>query len=206
MYRPCLRVPYLLFLCFALIVSSSAQDSARQVPKEVNDIAGTFAGSWTMFGIDAQGQITKKAAWTDTVKAENPISSPDRAYVTTTTEMIFEGRPTPMKIDGKEGYFINKDGSKSDYFIETFGQVIRLQSLAKDVWVYTTPANPRELAPLGFTNVSSAQHVVVKVITHEDGVETHRISRVTTVNWKDQQGKDRWIQYVSLQGLHKRRS
>jgi hypothetical protein len=120
--------------------------------------------------------------------------------------MTFEGRPVPMKVEGKEGYFVNKDGTLGDYFIEAFGQVTRMHRLGENVWVYSVPASPRELGPLGFANVSSAQHVVVKVVTVEDGVETHRISRVTTVNWKDQGGKDRWIQYVSLQGFHRRRS
>jgi hypothetical protein len=48
--------------------------------------------------------------------------------------------------------------------------------------------------------------VLVKVVTKEQGVETHRISRLTTVSWKDREGKDRWLQFVSLQGFHKRQS
>jgi hypothetical protein len=184
--------------------SAPAQTGSKQVPKDVEAISGTFIGSWTMFGIDGQGQVVKKGSWTDTMKADSPVLKEDRAYVTTVDEMLFEGRPTPMRIEGKEGYLLNKDGTLGDYFIETFGQVIRMQQVARDTWVYSVPANPRELAPLGFTNVASARHVVVKVVTREDGVETHRISRVTTVNWKDREGKGRWIQYVSLQGFHRR--
>ena len=45
---------------------------------------------------------------------------------------------------------------------------------------------------------------MVKVVTREKGVETHRITRVTTVSWKDQDGKERWLHFVSLQGFHKR--
>ncbi len=66
------------------------------------------------------------------------------------------------------------------------------------------PATPQELAQLGFSKIISGQHVIVKIINHEEGKETHRISRVTTVNWRDAEGKERWIQYVSLQGFHKR--
>lgn len=40
-------------------------------------------------------------------------------------------------------------------------------------------------------------------VTQEDGLETHHISRVTLVNWKDVSGKSRWIQYVSLEGIHR---
>ncbi len=36
------------------------------------------------------------------------------------------------------------------------------------------------------------------------GAETHWISRLTTVSWKDKAGKERWLQFVSLQGYHKR--
>jgi hypothetical protein len=205
MRRVILSLLCLTGLIACLTTPGRAQTDSKPVPKEVEAISGTYIGIWTMYGIDGQGQVTKRGSWTDTMRAENAVMKDDRAYVTTVDEMIFEGRATPMKIDGKEGYLINKDGSLGDYFIETFGQVIKMQQMAQDTWVYSVPANPRELAPLGFTNVSSARHVVVKVVTREDGVETHRISRVTTVNWKDQAGKDRWIQYVSLQGVHKRR-
>ena len=57
---------------------------------------------------------------------------------------------------------------------------------------------------MGFPKGAAGRHVVVKVITNEAGVETHRISRVTTVSWRDHEGKERWSQFVSLQGFHKR--
>jgi hypothetical protein len=46
--------------------------------------------------------------------------------------------------------------------------------------------------------------VVVKEITEEDGAEVHRICRVTTVNWKNRNGELKWLQFVSLQGQHRR--
>jgi len=182
-----------------------AQSAAKQVPKEVAAIAGTYTGSWTMFGIDQAGQVVKRAAWTDVIKAENPVVKDDRAYVTTLDEMTFEGgRIPPRKVQGTEGYILNKDGSVGDYYFETFGKVYRMQKLGTDTWAYTIPADPRDLAQLGFSNVSYGQHSLIKVVTNEQGAETHRISRVTTVNWKDAEGKDHWIQYVSLQGIHKK--
>jgi len=201
-----LTIAFHLATAFCLATAGLAQSGSPQVPKEVTAISGTYTGSWTMFGIDAQGQVVKRGGWTDTMKADSAIVKDGRAYVATVDEMLFEGRPAPMKFEGKEGYFVNKDGSLGDYFIESFGQVIKMQQLAKGTWVYSTGATPPELAPLGFTNVSSARHVVIKVVTFEDGVETHRITRVTTVNWKDQDSKDKWLQYVSLQGIHRRRS
>ncbi len=181
------------------------QDSSNQIPKEVSDLTGTFTGSWTIFGIDEKGQAVRRMACTDIVKAENPVTKGDRAYVTTTDEMTFEdGRVPPMRVKGTEGYFLNKDGSLGDYFIESLGQVYRVRKLEKNIWTYAMPASPQELAQLGFTSVTWGQHVVVKVITQEQGIETHQITRVTTVNWKDAEGKERWIQYVSLQGVRRR--
>jgi hypothetical protein len=195
-----------LFALFNIhIIDASAQDAPKQVPKEVAAISGKYTGSWAMFGIDQAGQVVKRASWTDVITAENPVVKGDRAYVTTTDEMVFEGgRIPPRKVQGTEGYFINRDGSLGDYYFETYGQVYRMQRLGKDTWAYTIAADPRELAQLGFSNATYGQHTLIKVVTSEQGIETHRISRVTTVNWKDTEGKDRWIQFVSLQGFHKK--
>src|SRR5205085_8014865 len=112
----------------------------------------------------------------------------------------------PFKVEGKEGYFLNKDGGLGEYFIESFGQVHRMVKLKDNVWSYATPAAEQELTRLGFPKGASGEHVVVKVVTKEQGVETHRVIRVTTVSWKDKDGKERTLQLVSLQGYHKRQS
>jgi hypothetical protein len=174
-------------------------------PKEVRDLAGIYTGSWTVFGIDEKGEVVKSMAWTDTLKAEKPEIQGDRAYVSWTDEMKFENaRIPPVKVPGKEGYFLKKDGGLGDYFIETSGQKYRMVKVGDNVWSYTTPAAAQELARLGFPKDASGQHVLVKVITKEQGIETHRISRLTTVSWKDKEGKERWLQFVSLKGFHKR--
>lgn len=200
-----------LYFMLALYASgaqtASAQEQARQIPAEVKAIAGTYTGAWTVFGIDEKGQAVKRAAWTDVIKAENATVKGDRAYVTVTDEMTFEGgRIPPRRTQGTEGYLLNRDGSLGDYFFETSGQFYRFHKLAKDTWAYVVPADARELAQLGFQNVVSGQHVLIKVVTSEQGIETHRISRLTTVNWKDAEGKERWTQFVSLQGFHKRQA
>jgi hypothetical protein len=182
-----------------------AQNKPTQVPKEVSDVVGTYTGSWTSYGLDANGQVVKQAAWTDTQKAENPIVEKNRAFVTTTDEMTFEGgRIPPMKVLGREGYTFNSDGSLGEYFIETYGQTYKMQKLSDNVLAYTVQATPQELARLGGANAISGQHVLVKVLTFEQGVETHNISRLTTVRWKDASGKERTTQFVSLQGQHRR--
>ena len=139
------------------------------------------------------------------MKAGNATSEAGRAFVTTMDEMVFEGgRPPAMKIKGEEGYLLNRDGTLGEYYIKTFGQEYRMRKLDGNVWTYAASASPQELAQAGFSNVRSGQHVVVKVVNQEEGVETHRITRVTTVNWTDTAGKSRWLQFVSLEGVHRR--
>jgi hypothetical protein len=208
MYQTPLLLPTFLGLCAVPNVPALSLESRQgEVPKEVQGMVGVYTGSWTMYGVDGKGQVVKRMAWTDTMKADGATVKGDRAYVTTTDEMTFEGGQIPkMKVPGTEGYFLNKDGSLGDYFIETFGQVHRAHKIGKDVWTYASAASPQELAMLGFSNVSVSQHVVVKVVTHDKGIETHHISRVTTVKWKDTAGEERTLQYVSLQGVHKRQA
>jgi hypothetical protein len=182
-----------------------AADTTSEVPKEVKALVGTYSGSWKSFGIDTQAQVVQVSAWTDTMKAQNPVRNAARAWVSTEDVMVFEGRAgAPFKVLGKEGYRINADGTLGEYFIETFGQTYRLQKLAEGVWTYATDASGQELSQAGFPRGAAGRHVVVKVVTNEAGVETHRITRVTTVSWRDREGKERWSQFVSLQGYHKR--
>jgi hypothetical protein len=139
------------------------------------------------------------------MKAENPVVEKNRVFVTTTDEMTFEGgRIPPMKVQGREGYTLISDGKLGEYFIETYGQTYKFQKLSDNVWAYTVEATSQELKRLVAGNAISAQHVLVRVVTFEQGVETHNNSRITTVRWKDASGKERTTQFVSLQGQHKR--
>ena len=194
----------ILYSAWAIFPRADAEPKV-DIPKEVRWLEGTYVGSWTMYGIDEKGEVVKKMAWTDTMKASSAEVKDDRAFVATADEMTFEGSKDPSyRIVGKEGYFLKKDGSLGEYFIETFGQVNRITKLADNVWSYSTPASEMELGRLGFPKGASGQHVVVKVVGNEQGAETHRISRVTTVTWKDKEGKERTLQFVSLQGHHKK--
>ena len=205
------HVVLLAVVGFALLIiaplGTIADDKNRlsKVPPEVAALEGVYTGSWVMYGIDGQGDIVKKMAWTDTMKAVGAEIKGDRAQVKTSDEMMFQGaKGPPFKVEAKEGYFLKKDGTLGDYFIETFGQVNRLVKIGENVWSYTTPASPQELARLGFPKAATGSHVVIKVVGKEQGVETHRISRLSTVSWKDSGGQERVSQFVSLQGYHKR--
>jgi hypothetical protein len=192
-----------LFSAVAALKAEEKQQR-RAIPQEVKDIAGAYSGSWTSFGLDQQRQPVKQASWTDTIQAENPQVEGDRAYVNIHIEMNFEGgQIPPFKLDGKEGYFLKPDGTLGDYFIETFGRLNRGQQISKGIWTYASEAEAQELARMGL-NGAKAGHVVVKVMGMEDGVETHRITRITTARWKDAAGKEQTQQFVSLQGVHRK--
>jgi hypothetical protein len=187
------------------LLLAGRKEAPDAVPQAVRDLVGTYSGSWTLSGINDKGDVVKRMAWTDTIKAENAQVKNGRAFVTTSDEMRFEGRKgPPFKVAGTEGYFLLKDGGLGDYFIETSGRLNRMVKVADNVWGYATSASAQELAQLGFPKDASGQHVLVKVVTQEGGVETHRISRLTTASWKDKEGKEHWLQFVSLQGYHKR--
>lgn len=197
----CACLSIVLSLCLA--ANSSAQNS-QKVPAEVQAIAGTYTGSWTIYGINEKGEIFRQAAWTDTMKAENPSVEANRAFVTTLDAVTFEGgNIPPLNFVGKEGYLLNKDGSLGDYFIEINGQTFLPKKLDKDSWSYAVPVNPRDFAALGDKFIGGA-HVMVKTVIFEQGIETHYVSRLTTVRWKGADGKERATQFISLQGQHKR--
>ena len=195
-------------LCLSACQPIQAPDPAAQVvPQAVRDLAGTYAGGWTLFGLDEASQVVELASWTDTIQAENPQMDAEQAYVLTTSEMVFDGsNAPPVQFTGKEGYFLLPDGSLGDYFVETFGQVSKSTQVGDNVWVSVAPASPEDLASYRLPADASGRHVLVKVVTSEDGREIHRITRVTTVTWTDPAGQERSTQFVSIQGFHQRQA
>ncbi len=105
---------------------------------------------------------------------------------------------------GREGYALKQDGSLGSYFIEAAGQTHRMVRVGDNVWSYTASADAGELSRLGFPANAAGQHVLVKVVTWEQGVETHRISRLTPVTWKNKEGEEQVVSFVSLKGRHVR--
>jgi hypothetical protein len=194
----------LLIVC-AFMTSSFCEEHNMEIPKEIQSLVGSYHGEWAAYGVDSVGQIIKTTSWVDTITLSDPVIESNRVYAYTEDKMYFNGGLVPpMKVSGIEGYFLNDDGSLGDYFFEIYGQVYRMHELNNNTWVYAMPGSPQEMANFGFTDIISAQHVVVKVVAQEDGTEMHRITRISTVNWKDKDGRKRWIQYTSLEGFHKR--
>ena len=180
-------------------------DEPKEVPKEVRALEGTYSGAWTLYGIDDKGAVVKKARWTSTTRTGFAEVKDGRAFVPMVSAITFDGAKEPgPKIEGKEGYHLTKDGALGDYFIETAGRVHRVTRLGDNVWTYTKDATEEELTETGFPKGATGQHVVVKIVTRAADAETHLVTRLTTVNWKDKESKEHWLQFVSLQGFHRR--
>jgi hypothetical protein len=198
--------PTLLPLALVIAIGWPGTDTiqVQAVPQEVRDLEGNYTGKWTMYGIDPKGEVVKRAAWTDSLKAMGATVKADRAFVTWRCEQVFDGGRPPRKSEGKEGFFLKKDGTVGESYLETFGQTTRLVKLSPTSWSYATTASPQELTALGFPKGASGEHVTVKMVSKDDGTETHRITRVSTVTWTDMTGKERVTHFVSLNGYHKR--
>lgn len=188
-----------------LFATNGLKAQAPKAPSNTAaDLTGTYQGTWTMYGIDAAGSPQKRASWSDVLVASAPVTEAGRSFVTTADTMTFDGgRIPPMTIKGREGYLDGPAGSRGQYFIEMNGGTTQPTELSKGVWVFSSVASPQELTQMGFPNPISGRHTTVKIVTTEAGLEVHHITRVSTVNWKDAEGKDRWIQFVSLEGTHR---
>ena len=194
-----------LVVAIALGGLGAASDQPTAIPKEVRDLEGNYTGAWTMYGIDANGEVVKRMTWTDTLKATGAEAKGDRAFVSWACEQVFDGaKGPPRRSAGKEGFFLTKDGSLGDNYLEMFGQTTRVMKLSPKSWSYATTAAPQELAALGFPKGAAGEHVTVKMVATEKGVETHHITRLTAVTWTDKDGRERVTQFVSMKGYHKR--
>ena len=70
-----LALPFFFAPAWALSPFAGADqkaDAPKEVPKEVRALEGAYTGSWTMYGIDEKGDVVKRMAWTDTMKAVGP--------------------------------------------------------------------------------------------------------------------------------------
>ena len=191
----------LLLLASASVPAASDQ-AAGDVPAPVKAIVGHYHGEWQMFGIDGAGNVVERMRWTDSVDATRPRREGDRALVSTSCTMEIAGGGQ-RKFEGEEGYFLQADGSLGDYFLGMAGKTVRMPRLADRVFSYSLDADPGEFSGLGFPRDVHGTNVMVKVIVDEAGVETHRLSRVTTLQWRGADGTPRTLQFTSLKGWHK---
>ncbi|MCA9691343.1 MAG: hypothetical protein R3A51_13055 [Nannocystaceae bacterium] len=168
--------------------------------------AGTYMGSWELFGYDPMAGAYPAFAWTDVVTAQNPTVEADRAYLDVTDVITFEmgGGYEQMWI---EGFQLNEDGTPGAEFIEMMGVVTVLEEVEPDHYVYEQPVTEQDLmliAGVTLENLVSGTHVVDKVVTHPGGVETHTISRTTSIEYTDDADQLVTIEFESLRGTHEK--
>jgi hypothetical protein len=187
----------LMLVASTAIAAESALDTAQK-------ITGKYLGQWTMYGV-AAGQIVEKAAWTDVLEAGKATESNGRAFVEVTNVMTFLDGKT-LTVAFIEGYTANADGTAGDRFYEIQGKTTLFKRLTDNDWAYQTTPDPGELWFLGFNpkDVLSASHVTTKTTTYEGDLETDHVTRLTTIQWKDADGKIKSMQFVSMKGTHTR--
>jgi hypothetical protein len=205
--RPIRIVPALLataLAAFALVAFARAPATPQEAPDAVKSLVGTYRGEWRLFGVDNTGKVVSRATWTDVMVAQTPTVEGGRAFVKTVDEMNFTGLGGKKQWPGSEGYLLKADGSLGDYFVATGDQITRGQKIADNVWTYVADVSTAELQSLGFPAEATGSHVTVKVVATEQEHEVHRLTRVTTVRWNDAEGAVHALQFVSLQGFHRK--
>ena len=187
----------LLAGCTHVAAASPATDSLQQ-------LQGTYTGSWDFFAVDAAGNVTKTYSASDTATTAAPQKAADRVFVTVHDVMKLPGREMP--VDFHEGYLLKKDGSAGDRFFEMYGQTVVEKPIGDRAWAYQQPVAPQELDQLGFKGleVLAAMHSTVKTERVQGHTETQLVTRLTTVHWKTTDGAVKSIQFVSMSGTHTR--
>ncbi len=73
MFTPARRValPLVSLPILALLFAGGRLPASSHVdvPREVKALEGTYTGSWSMRGLNAEGQVVQLAAWTDEMVA-----------------------------------------------------------------------------------------------------------------------------------------
>jgi len=181
--------------------------------EQAKTIVGKYTGAWQLYGLDTYGGDTVlKATWDDEVEAKDPVQQGNRAFVTVSNRMNFSQWCAPpsgssISLDFTEGFFVEEDGSAGERYFDMYGQTTVETQVSPGLFSFETAVSSQELTSLGFADakaVLSAKHLVVKSVTHAEGVETEWVTRVTTIEWKDPAGATQGKQFVSLKGFHKR--
>jgi hypothetical protein len=197
--------PLAVALLFAASVSFGAPHRADDVPPQVGKLLGKWVGEWQMWRVDATGAVVPAMKWHDTMIASEPTRTADRLFFKTVDQMTVDGVPSsPRTFSGTEGWYLNDDGTLGAHYVESFGRESRMVALRADCESSIDDVSPQELAQLGLPKGATGTHVLVKVVGDDPEGETHRITRITTARWPNADGGERHLQFVSLQGWHRK--
>jgi len=184
---------------------SAALRRADDVPPQVEKLLGKWVGEWQMWRVDAAGAVVPAMKWHDTMIASEPTRTADRLFFKTVDQMTFDGVVgSPRTFNGTEGWYLNDDGTLGAHYVESFGRESRMVALRADCESSIDDVAPQELAQMGLPKGATGTHVLVKVVSADAEGETHRITRITTARWATADGNERHLQFVSLQGWHRK--
>ncbi len=165
--------------------------------------AGTYEGSWQMFGLDPLDVSYPSMTWTDVAVATNPRIDGERALVDVTDTMDM-GNYGEMQATWLEGVMIETDGSPGDEYMEMDGVVTVFSKVADDEYEYVTDIADSDY--FSWSNVSAQNlidgyHTTHKTVSWPDGQETHDITRTTTLEYDGGDGPV-VVEFTSLVGQH----
>lgn len=193
-------------LHLVLVFCFSAPALAETGYEATAKLVGTYKGEWTVFALDANGQIFEKSKWVDTLIEENPQNDGERPTVDAIDTITFpNGKIIVSRF--QEGFYTNSEGQAGDRYTINHDVITTYTSLDPETWVFQYRLSDAEMQWFGFepSLVTTASHVIVRSRTYAaDGKETYNVTRLTAVQWHDKDGQERFIQFVSMKGYHRR--
>jgi hypothetical protein len=190
-----------IVLLIGMLIATSIY--SQTVEDEINKLTGEFAGEWTTYKLNESSEIVKANSWVDTLRAGDPVITKSEAYVTVKGIMHFENpNIPPYKIQFKEGFKI-KDGAVGAHFYIILGVESIETKVSENTYVISNEISPFELPQLGFKSINKGMHTTIKVILNVNGKEVHKISRISTIQWKEDD-EEKEIQFLSMKGNHRR--
>lgn len=198
-YKNVIKIIYFLLLCGA-----SVNLGAQDVEKEMEKLKGVFTGEWTSFKKGVSGEIVAANSWKDTLITEEPIKDESTVHVKVKCSYTFDNpQIPPYYLEFREGFYYEGDQVK-DHFFSTGGSITKFTELDENTFVYNQEIHQNEFHQMRFLRGLDGVHSIVKVVTNEEGQEFHRITRISTLRYLDEDDKIKSTQFVSLVGYHKR--
>jgi hypothetical protein len=169
-----------------------------------DNLVGTFAGAWTLWGLDAADAQVERSAWTDSATGSDPRIDGDRALVDISN--VMDGGTWTQEMEFFEGVYIEEDGSMGSYFFEIDSVVTLLTESSPGVWEYDSPIISSDYSTM--VNVTADNLVTgskhsTKVISFPGGVEHHQITGTMHVEYDAGAGLQ-VVDFVNLDGYHDR--
>src|SRR5262245_4864310 len=122
-------------LLASMVTGCGGDDDTAAAPEAPSPLevvtkkAGTYEGSWELFGRRATGMTYSAMKWTDVAIADKPVAEKTRAYVTVNDSMTMADM-SKIEQSWIEGVLIEADGSVGPQFIDMAGVVTELHEVS----------------------------------------------------------------------------